>query len=386
MASRAICTNEGRCRTEPVPPKLRVFEPEEGRIFEEGTRKIRITGELETASDAVVVSALTSSANGCSGGVQTSVTVRNSRPDHPSVLPFVLEDIPVDPGSMTLQIMASIGPVDRSRVVMVEVDCPGCAPIGLVAPAMNATVPALLLPRLAGITSRGVNTAIWRIRSHAGEVFDGTMSVVDGVFALERVPLFAGRNRVEVLVHGIGSGFGESRCTVGVNSAVARERGERVILTWDGANSDLDLHVVGPGGRFGDPRTSLSARAPQPLFGGQIQDDFEGFGPEVATLEFPPDGSYGVVVEAVFDGSDFGSDAILRLLHEGQLLTKTPIGPRFLRAQAGLLWIAGVLKVLGGRTTWHAIDSFVPARCPPTVSPEVWAQVVAPGQVQVGCD
>ncbi|CAN0598180.1 unnamed protein product, partial [Laminaria digitata] len=161
---------------------------------------------------------------------------------------------------------------------------------------------------LSGAISPAPPLATWRVFSSNQDVLDGPLPVgTDGQFSLTGIPLFSGSNRVEVVVSGVGQGFGEARCSTTVVSASARERGLRAMLNWDGTSSDLDLHLIGPGAVYGDPMNTLAPRSLYPVFGGEVQDDFDGLGPELLTLSSLPDGVFGLIVEAVSDGADAGS-------------------------------------------------------------------------------
>jgi hypothetical protein len=371
-AARAVCTNSGQCRTEARPPKLRVIEPEPDTIYPDGTRTIRVTGEVETIAEAVSVSAFLSGNGNCAGGPPQTVTVRNDRAGQFTEIPFVIDRIFVDSGATTLNVVASVGTSKQTDVASIEIACPGCAEIDVVEPRTNLPVAGLLLPRLFGSVDPGMGTGVWRVHSTAGDVFDGPLPIQNGTFLLDRVPIFAGANRVEVLVTGVGEGLGESRCSVPVGSSVARERGLRVVLSWDGPTSDLDLHLVGPGGVFGDPTSTLSPRSLMPGFGGDVLDDFMGYGPEVLTLADVGDGVYGIAVEPVFDAFDPGANAVLRVIGEGRSLTAGPIGPRFVSARAGDLWIVGTVEVAGDSLTWQPVDMLVRGAAPPTRPPSDW--------------
>jgi hypothetical protein len=222
------------------------------------------------------------------------------------------------------------------------------------------------------VDSPRVTEVIWRVRSERGEVIDGSASVSGGRFAATRVPLFAGQNRVQVVATGVGSGLGESRCSTFVAAGSGRERGLRALMVWDGPTSDLDLHVVGPGGRYGDPASDLTARGGRDLFGGRVVDDFDGRGPETITATEVVDGDYGVVVEPVFDADDPGANVFVRLLWDGRLVVPGPIGPAFLSSLDDRLWIAGVLRIAGGGAEWRPIGEYLPARMPPTRPPADW--------------
>ena len=66
----------------------------------------------------------------------------------------------------------------------------------------------------------------------------------------------------------------------------------QVNLAWDTDNTDIDLHVIEPGGEeiyFGDKRSNIT--------GGQLdRDDTDGYGPENIFWENAPDGEYKVFV------------------------------------------------------------------------------------------
>jgi hypothetical protein len=370
--SRAICTNQGQCRVEPLPPRLTVFEPEPDALFGEGTRTLRVTGEVESAAKNVTVTAFSAGDGNCSGGPPRIVNVSNEREGEFTRLPFVIDEVFVDSGASTLNVVAAVMGSKRSDIIDIEVACPGCARIVVEEPNQNMPVAGLVLPRLSGRIEPNVGVAIWRVHSLFGDVFDGTLPVENGAFALDRIPIFAGPNRVEVVVSGVGEGLGESRCSVPISAGVGRERGIRIVLSWDGPTSDLDLHLVGPGGAFGDPLSSLSIRSPKPAFGGSITDDFEGYGPEIARLEETQDGVYGVIVEPVYDARDPGTSAILRVLGDGRALTRGPIGPAHLSSDAGDLWVAGTISVSAGNFEWKPIDEVLDAATPPTAPPSEW--------------
>ncbi len=372
-ASRAICTNEGRCRVEAIPPRLVVLEPEPDTLFEEGTQRIRLEGEVEMAAARATVVVTTGGNRGCGTGISRQITVENTTGGFARV-PFVLDDVLVDPGRIQLLVNASVPGATRTYPVPVRVDCPGCAQVTVTTPRPNSTGNGLKLDDLVGSVDQPVASAIWRVRGGGG-VLDGTLPVeANGRdFAIEDLPLFPGSNRVEVIVTGIGQGRGESRCSIRVNAGVSVEAGLRAILTWDGPTADLDLHIVGPGGTFGDALTTLSSRSRSPSgFTGTVEDDFDGLGPEIVTIASLPDGIYGVIVEAVFDDQDPGASAFLRLLYDGQTLTSGPIGPQYLQAVASDLWVAGVLRVSGGQAAFEPIGERISAITPPTTPPSQW--------------
>ena len=372
-ALRAVCTNEGRCRTEGLPPRLVVLEPEPDDVFDEGTQRVRVTGEVEMAAAQALITVTTAGNRGCGTGISRQATITNETGEFASI-PFVVDDVFVDPGNdIQLIVEAAVPGAVKRYPLKIEVACPGCAEIRVADPQPNQTGVGLALPRLAGNVDKTIGSAIWRVRGLGG-VLDGALPIENGRnFAINDLPLFPGNNRLEVLVTGVGTGRGESRCSILVNAGVSAERGLRAILTWDGNTSDLDLHLIGDGGRYGDASSSLSSRSRVPLgFSGTVMDDFDGLGPEVLTAESLPDGAYGLIVEAVFDDLDPGSTAFLRLLFNGETLTVGPIGPQYLQAFTGDLWVAGVLSIDGGQASFLPINEMLDATMPPVTPPQMW--------------
>lgn len=368
----ARCDNEGRCRVSLRPPRARILDPENDTLLPEGTRNIRLSGEVETVTEQVRIDVTVLGREGCSTGDTRQVIVKNPETGRRVTLSFVVEDLELDPGLTQISLRADVGGSRDVLTHLVEVPCPGCANIRIDSPPLPFTAPGLELPRLEGRIDGDVRTAIWRVRGENGGVFDGLIDVVQGGFILHNLPLFAGFNRVQIVASGVGEGLGENRCSAPIASAVQRERGLRLILSWDGPSSDLDLHLIGPGGTFGDPVNSLSSRSRMPFFGGDVRDDFDGLGPEVLTVEELPDGVYGLIVEPVFDDRDPGSNAFLRALYEGRPITAGPIGPSFVSSEEGDLWIAGTITADGGNATFAPLGDFVPVSAPPSRPPADW--------------
>ncbi len=369
----SVCDNSGRCRTSERPPRVRVLDPENDTLLGEGAREVRLVGEVETAAAEVRIEVRPQVGDGCASGEAQTITLDNETPGTLVKMSFVTSELPLDPGLTSLQVQAVVGGSSDTLVHDLEIPCPGCARIALSAPQMGTAVGDLELPRLEGtITPDTVRELTWRVRSENDEVLDGGADLAGGRFSVPRLPLFAGRNRVQVVVTGVGSGLGEARCSTFVVAGSGRERGLRALMSWDGRTSDLDLHVIGPGGRFGDLGSDLSARGGRTLFGGEVVDDFDGRGPERISAPLLEDGAYGVVVEPVFDAEDPGANVFLRLLWNGRLLVAGPIGPAFVSTFDARLWVAGVVRISGGVAAWEPIDELVPTSMPPTRPPADW--------------
>lgn len=367
--TQAICDNIGRCRIEGRPPRLLISEPEIDTVYDEGTRRIRISGEVETAALTVSV-AVRISQPVCSGAPPRTISLTNPNPGTFSTIPFVVDGLVVDPGASTVTVTAATLGSTKTRRIPIVVACPDCVEIRVQEPASQVVRPGLELERISGVVAGDVRAVVWRIYGRSGDVLDGIIPVVDGRFVAERIPLFAGTNRLEIVA--AENGGSESRCSVSVGSSVGSESGVRALISWDGPTSDLDLHIVGPGGSFGDPMSALSARSRRPTFGGDVLDDAEGFGPEVLTIDDPPAGTYGFIVEPVADVDDPGATVTLRILYDGRLVQRAPIGPAHLSSDLGLLWVAGQLEVADDAATWVGHEQLVPAMPLPDAPPERW--------------
>jgi hypothetical protein len=364
----ALCTNLGKCRVAERPPRLRVLSPENDTLLPDGTRTIRLTGEVETAAaDAVVDVTSALDVTGCGLIPPESIPLRNAEPGRFVSLPFTTRDIAVDPGVTSIRVIARVGAAAKTLEQLVELPCVGCTRVALDVPPFPAAVAGLTLPELRGSVAPATPRVVWRVRSDLDQVIDGTAPVVDGRFQVRRVPLFTGTNRLSVSASAATAP--EGRCTVTVTSGAATEPGLRVLLTWDGQTSDLDVHLVGADGRYGVPGGALSASAPNAALG-TVNDVFDGFGPEVLSSVALEDGVYGVLVEPVVDNADAGSSAFVRVLWRGRLLTTTPVGPQFLSDRDQRLWVVGTVEVQGGSATWRKLDVMLDA--PPTTPPSAW--------------
>lgn len=86
-----------------------------------------------------------------------------------------------------------------------------------------------------------------------------------------------------------------------------------VLLTWDTAGTDLDLHVVDPSGEecdYGNRKTAS---------GGALEvDDTDGYGPEIFAQDHAPAGVYQVAVAAYDVGAAPQTHAeVLAIVHPG---------------------------------------------------------------------
>jgi hypothetical protein len=367
----AVCTNLGRCGFISQRVALFVDTPDDDVELPMNTQLIRVLGEVELAAESAFVTATPSGRPNCLSGQTQGLSVTNPNPGHFTRVPFALDNVEIYPGPSTVLVVASAGSAHDSVMQTVTVPCTDCARIAILDPKDAVTsVGGLVLPVLSGgIDPVTVSIAEWRVRSQSGDVFSGTIHVQGGLFTVNDLPLFPGLNRVEVDVSGVGSG--SSRCAAGVTAGFAEEHGLRGVLIWDGSTGDVDLHLIGPGGRFGDPATDLFSGSMMAL-GGSLKDVFMGYGPEVGQIPTLKDGVYGVVVEPVLDDQDPGENAMVWLLVDGRPLVRGALGPMYISSQVGLLWMVGTVSVVGGAATWHALGDLIPVSMPPTRPPSDW--------------
>lgn len=372
---RAICTNEGRCATTGRPPRLLVEEPAQRAVFPFSTRSLTVAGRVVAETARVEIAVVTLNASGCAAEALRRLRLDNPRPGEPAELPFTFDDVPVDPGFTTVVVEATAGLARQTYTVDVERTCEGCPVVQIDTP-IDASLSEPVVPRLSGrvrpSTSRNLR---WRVVDERGQVLDGALPVVvsgdEAVFRLLNVPTFGGRNRLEVVAPAAGAV--EGSCATTVLAPPTRERSFKAVLTWDNARSDLDLVLVGPSGTLGGPDGALSASRFGSALPGRVLDDFDGRGPEILVADPLADGVYGLAVEALTDGEDSGSSAIVRAAWEDQLLTARPLGPRFLSASRGDLWLVGVVQIEDARARFRQIDAVIPFDAPSTrLPPKEW--------------
>jgi len=140
-----------------------------------------------------------------------------------------------------------------------------------------------------------------------------------------------------------------------------------VQLEWDADNSDVDLHLIRPGGDFfqapGDCYFGNSA--PDWFVPNDFHDDpfldvdnVRGFGPENINVETPGNGVYTVVIHYYRDSYDIGegfgdsteTDATTRIFVRGQMVfeqTRHLIDTGDTWDVAEIDWPAGDVRELG---------------------------------------
>ncbi len=377
---QAICNNQGRCATAGREPRLLVESPLQGAVFAPGTKAMPVAGRVISAASTITLTVDVRSEGGCQSESIREVRITNPQPGTLSEIPFTLDRVPLTPGPAAVRVVADVGDATRSYFVDVQLECPGCPEVVLEEPRGSPILPAPVLPRVGGTVLPAIidGRAMWRVRDAQGQVFDGplTLSFADGSsrFRKDRLPVFPGFNEVEVLVPVSGQAV-EGRCSTSVTGPPAPENSLRLVLTWDATDSDLDLVLLGPEATLDGFEGILSPRLADPNLAGTVLDDFDGEGPEQLFTESLPDGVYGVAVEALSDGTAPGSNALLRVLFEGRLLTDRPLGPHFLSSTRGDIWIVGRVAIQSGSADWLSVDEIVTVDEPPSRPPSEWPRL-----------
>ncbi len=105
--------------------------------------------------------------------------------------------------------------------------------------------------------------------------------------------------------------------------------GLHVRLAWDTDLTDVDLHLVGPGGQLWTCAGDCYFSNPNPNWSDPMEfrddpfldvDDVDGFGPENINLEAPAPGTYRVVVQYWADHAGDVPDATVELLEFGNVI------------------------------------------------------------------
>lgn len=359
--STAFCSNEGRCELDVPHDILRVHSPEPDAVFASDTRVLRVSGEVVTAAKTIRVQVgLLNQENGCGGWVAGRVAeIHNPNPGMITAVPFVIDDVAIDPGSALVDVRAHTDHPIEPAQFSVDVPCASCPKVQLI--SFTQTAP-YEIAQLEGRVDPPVDFGIWRVFSDRGDVLDAAFTITSGAFLLERLPIFPGQNRVEILAADSLGRTPWGRCST-FASSLSAELGVRSILQWDGDDVDLDLYLVPPSSVFEDQQTEP---------GVALNPSRSGLVPEVATIAVPEDGEYGVIVKSKRDGGAGGGDAQLRVLFDGRPLQRGPIGPAHVSHRAGEMWIAGTIVVRAKSATWRDIDRIVSASTAPTTNPASW--------------
>ena len=123
-------------------------------MFEEGTRRIRVTGEVEMAGTQATVMVTAQNSQGCGSGIVRQVTVENTGEEFRAV-PFVIDDVLLDSGASDLTVQAFTPSGNKEFTIPIGVDCPGCARVNITDPRPNDTAEGLSLMFLqAAITPK----------------------------------------------------------------------------------------------------------------------------------------------------------------------------------------------------------------------------------------
>lgn len=115
-------------------------------------------------------------------------------------------------------------------------------------------------------------------------------------------------------------------------------------LTWNTDKTDVDLHLLGPGGQIWTCDGDCFWSNPQPNFGDPNDfrddpfldvDDVDGFGPENINLETPKPGTYRVLVHYWSPHDGQNPDAKIEIFERGNLVAT--YGPQYL-SQVNDVW------------------------------------------------
>ncbi len=142
--------------------------------------------------------------------------------------------------------------------------------------------------------------------------------------------------------------------------------GLRVSLTWQGNSTDLDLHVVDPYGKWGDPAHDLHWQNPDPQWGqpGLTVDSTMPPGPEEISIERLESGKYLIGVLFYGDGNtgtDATAEVTIRCGESERTIGDATLRAPLLNSAQGDIW--EVARVDGATCRIEVIDRVVQGSC-----------------------
>ncbi|RME48848.1 MAG: hypothetical protein D6795_12345 [Deltaproteobacteria bacterium] len=209
--------------------------------------------------------------------------------------------------------------------------CSGCPEIAIPGDLERTLLPDALDVTVVGRVTDAQGAGTWRLRNDGLPlVMEGGIHQRDEGFSLS-LPALAGESLLEI---SFANDRGTARFSIRLLQEKTQHRDIRVLLTWDNPLSDLDLHLLRPGGTLGGDGdcywgtcspASAGGEANPPDWGvaGDSQDDptndleaHEGFGPESIVLDGAERGDYQIVVTNFGDAQQGPSGADVTVLLE----------------------------------------------------------------------
>ncbi|RME04437.1 MAG: hypothetical protein D6812_04260 [Deltaproteobacteria bacterium] len=209
--------------------------------------------------------------------------------------------------------------------------CSGCPEITITGDLERSLPPDALDVTVSGSVTGAQGAGTWRLRNDGLPlVMGGGIHRRDEDFSLS-LPALDGESLLEV---SFANDRGTARFSIRLLQERTQHRDIRVLLTWDNPLSDLDLHLLRPGGTLGSPDDCFWATcSPAPTgeeersldwgVTGDPRDDplvdleaHEGFGPESIVLDGAESGDYQIVVTNFGDAQQGPSEAEVTVLLE----------------------------------------------------------------------
>lgn len=168
---------------------------------------------------------------------------------------------------------------------------------------------------------------------------------------------------LQVIYEGL---MGPASATINLEGEVipppATETAISLELSWPTRDTDVDLHLVGPGGQFFDSEKDCFFDNMNPDWGqaGMTEDnpfldrdDIDGFGPENINLSVAEPGTYDVYVHYYSDHWRGATDATIKVHIGGQLVHDR----RMINLRCDELWHVGSVEWNGTQGTFTARDT-----------------------------
>lgn len=368
----AHCTAHGQCQIDPQPPTLSLTNPQHEVVGEPGDL-FAVKGVLHFLGEQAVLSLSREDFGGCDPMLPIVVNIPGSN-DQPIDYTFTFPDIRLPDGGGVLRVSAEVSDLhsEVTRNLSAGTTCLDCPRIVLNTPESAQLETNVFFSPLAGRVDQVANNALrLKVLGPEGQSLSTGLNIDSaGQFNQNVIPLFLGSNILSVEAH---NDFGVSRCQ---RLLVSQGRfTDRIFasLTWEQADSDLDLHIVPPGGIYGpgDCSAAVSPSTRAPLC--EVSGDAQAFGPEtLAISSAAAAGVYGVIVVGFSGSPDQTAPASLRLLSHNRLIGA--MGPRPIAADRPQLWVVGTVHLGTEAQDSHFVPLDQMLDYAPTRPPEDWPE------------
>lgn len=210
---------------------------------------------------------------------------------------------------------------------------------------------------ISGTVSGSDGDGYWAIVENDGTVRSMGRLTDNGGTYTQTIPIFCG---TQYMLRFFSNSNGRAYYRTTLDRTGCTEPGMRVQLAWDIDVTDVDLHLLKPGGSYRDSFSDCYYANPNPDWGVEGDpadnpeldvDDVNGYGPENIYLDPSEDGNYRVIVHYYSDDGQGPSVAWIAVYIDGQ--REGSFGPHTLTS-TGATWQVADIDWPSGTAT--AVD------------------------------